>query len=226
MKTIGILITGHTPDRLIPDHGNYADMFAAMLGDFDFSFRYYTVVDGVFPESATEADGWMVTGSKHGVYEELDWIRRLEGFIREAHAARVPMVGICFGHQAMAKALGGTVEKFKGGWNVGTRTYTRFDTGAVQTALAFHQDQVIEPPPVAEVLGESDTCRFAVLRYGDWGLSYQPHPEFTPAFFEDLTETQSQSLPEPVYRAARKAVGPLSAGEFSAEIGAFLARPR
>ena len=226
MKTIGILITGHTPDQLLPDHGNYADMFAALLGEFDFTFRYYTVVDGEFPDGVSDADGWMVTGSKHGVYEELDWIRRLERFIRDAHTAKVPMVGICFGHQVMAKAMGGTVEKFEGGWTVGTRTYTRFDTGAVQTALAFHQDQVIVPPPSAQVLGESDNCRIAVLRYGDWGLSYQPHPEFTPTFFEELTETQSNILPEPVYQAARKVTQPLSTQEFSQEIGAFLTRPR
>ena len=226
MKTIGILITGHMPDQLLPDYGNYADMFAAMLGDFDFTFRHYTVVDGHFPESVSEVDGWMVTGSKHSVFEELDWIRQLEAFIRQAHAAKVPMVGICFGHQVMAKAMGGTVERFEGGWNVGTRTYTRFDTGVVQTALAFHQDQVVELPPTAEVLGESDNCRFAVLRYGNWGLTFQPHPEFTPPFFEELTETQSTSLPEPVYLAARKVTQPLSTQDFSAEIGAFLTRSR
>lgn len=226
MKTIGILTTGHTPDELLADYGTFADMFATLLGDFAFTFKRFTVVEGEFPASPNDADGWIVTGSKHGVYEDLAWIRRLEDFIRQTHAAQVPMVGICFGHQVMAKALGGTVEKFKGGWSVGTRTYSRSDTGAELTALAFHQDQVIVPPPIAEVVGESENCRYAVLRYGDWGLSYQPHPEFTPVFFENLTEAKRTVLPEPIYLAARKVTMPVSNEEIGREIGEFLARKR
>lgn len=226
MKTIGILTTGHLPSDLIADHGSYADMFIALLGDYNFNFRRYAVVDGQFPQSPTEADGWLVTGSKHGVYEDLDWIRRLEAFIRDAYAAKVPMVGICFGHQVMAKALGGTVEKFKGGWSVGTRTYRRKDTGAEQTALAFHQDQVITPPPMAEVLAEGDNCEIAMLRYDDWGLSYQPHPEFMPPFFEALAQSRSSVLPEEVYLSGRKVTEPLSTHELSREIADFLQRDR
>ena len=111
MKTIGILTTGHTPDELLADYGTFADMFATLLGDFAFTFKRFTVVEGEFPASPDDADGWIVTGSKHGVYEDLAWIRRLEDFIRQTHAAQVPMVGICFGHQVMAKALGGTSKK-------------------------------------------------------------------------------------------------------------------
>lgn len=224
MKTIGILVTGHAPDSLRLLHGDYADMFVALLGEHDFHFRRFNVIDGDFPESPDVADGWMVTGSKHGVYEALDWIGRLESFIRDAHTANVPMVGICFGHQVMAKAMGGTVEKFAGGWTVGTCRYRRHDTGATMAALAFHQDQVIEAPPMAETFGEGETCRHAMLRYGDWGLSYQPHPEFTSGFFTALAENHRDVLPETVYGAALPVTETLATQAMREEIRAFLDR--
>mgnify|MGYP000016939674 FL=1 len=55
-KTIGILVTGHSPTELADEYGNYADMFAALLGQFDFAFKRYFVVDGEFPASPTEVD--------------------------------------------------------------------------------------------------------------------------------------------------------------------------
>ena len=94
---IGILITGHTPDELKPDVGTYGDMFQRLLDGNGFTFDVYPVVDGVFPTGVDAADGWLITGSKHGVYENLPWMLSLQDLIREAHAAGLPMVGICFG---------------------------------------------------------------------------------------------------------------------------------
>ncbi len=225
-KHIGILVTGHVPGELIDQHGNYAQMFEALLGKFDFTFSAYFVVDGQFPESPTDADGWLITGSRFGVYEEHDWIRKLEDFIRAVHAARVPMVGICFGHQVMAKALGGTVEKFKGGWAAGASKYWRKDLGREQTVLAWHQDQVIEKPPEAEVVGSNEFCENAVLRYGDWGLSFQPHPEFSKDYYEGLAEVRKYVMPEEQFERVRKVEVPLSTDSIADEIGAFFARQR
>lgn len=225
-KTIGILVTGHTPPELAVSHGDYAVMFSQLLGNFDFAFQPYYVVDGQFPDDVRHADGWLLTGSKFGVYEDHAWIRKLEDFIRAAHAAEVPMVGICFGHQAMAKALGGRVEKFSGGWGAGTTRYWRADKGEEHILLAWHQDQVIEKPEEAEVIGSNEHCAHAVLRYGDWGLSYQPHPEFTPTFFEGLAEARKAMLPEAQFERAKKVELPLSTGVIADEIGAFLARAR
>ena len=63
-------------------------------------------VDGEFPASITEQDGWLVSGSRSGAYEDHPWIEPLEDFLRSAYAASVPVVGICFGHQILAQALG------------------------------------------------------------------------------------------------------------------------
>lgn len=225
-KTIGILVTGHSPAELTSEYGNYADMFAALLGSFDFSFKRYFVVDGEFPESPTEVDGWLLTGSKFGVYEDHEWIRKLEDFIRQVHAAKVPMVGICFGHQVMAKALGGHVEKFKGGWSAGPVTYKRSDIGEEQVLLAWHQDQVISVPEGAEVVGKTDACENAVIRYGDWGLSYQPHPEFSPRFFEGLAEARKAAIPETLFEKVKKIDVPIATDRIAQEIGEFLGRDR
>ena len=120
---IGILETGKAPDALVAEAGNYPDMFQGLLAGEGFKFRTYCVVDMQFPESVEACDGWILTGSRHGAYEDHPFIPPLEAFIREAYDKAIPMVGICFGHQIIAQALGGRVEKFKGGWNVGAQDY-------------------------------------------------------------------------------------------------------
>ncbi len=110
---IGILQTGMAPDVLAPTMGDYPGMFARLLDGNGFSFRTYAVVKGEFPASATDCDGWLITGSRHGVYEDHPWIPPLEQLIRDAFASHVPVVGICFGHQIVAQAMGGKVEKLQ-----------------------------------------------------------------------------------------------------------------
>ena len=78
---IGILITGHTPDKLVGECGSYGDMFENLLKDESFTFAQYTVLEGNFP-NLDDCDGYVITGSKFGAYDCLDWIPRLEKFIR------------------------------------------------------------------------------------------------------------------------------------------------
>jgi GMP synthase (glutamine-hydrolysing) len=226
MKTIGILITGHIPQEIAGDYGNYGTLFANLLSGYDFEFVRYFVVDGQFPASPEDADGWLITGSKFGAYEDYAWIRTLEQFIRDAHAAKVPMVGICFGHQIMAKALGGHVEKFKGGWSAGATDYRFLENGETQTLLAWHQDQVIRPPDGATVIASSDFCENAALSYGDWGLSYQPHPEFSVDYYEKLADFRKSVLPDGLYAKVQKVDKPLATSAAARSIGDFLDRKR
>ena len=189
---IGILATGHSPDALINDLGDYDALFKKLLGSYDFEFETYTVVDGIFPDGPEAADGWLITGSKHGAYEPHDWIPSLEDLIRKIHHDKRPLVGICFGHQIIAQALGGRVEKFDGGWSVGLTDY-EID-GQTYSLNAWHQDQVVSLPADARVIGQSDFCANAVLSYGDHILTFQPHPEFDASFTKGLIDHRGQGV--------------------------------
>ena len=201
---IGILQTGHAPDAMRPDTGDYADLFKQLLGDQGFEFETYDVVDMQFPENVLAADGWLLTGSKHGAYEDHPFIAPLEAFIRDAYAAGAPMVGICFGHQIIAQALGGKVEKFPGGWAVGRQTYDwQGDTVALN---AWHQDQVTQRPTGADIVATNDFCENAALVYGDRVFTVQAHPEFENAFTNRLGDERGEGVvPAPLLTAARAA---------------------
>jgi GMP synthase-like glutamine amidotransferase len=202
---IGILQTGTAPDAL-RDQGDYPSMFEDLLAGRGFDFQSWHVEVGDFPPSVRAADGWLITGSRHGVYEDHAFIPPLEAFIREARAQGVPMVGVCFGHQIMAQALGGVVRKFAGGWSIGPTVYD-FD-GQRHTLNAWHQDQVLTPPPGAHTIATADTCAHAALSYGDWGLSVQAHPEYGPAFIQGLIDHRGRgNLPEAQLDAAQARLG-------------------
>lgn len=173
---IGILECGHTMPEVAERHGDFPDMFRRLLDGHGFRFQAYDVEHMVFPDHVTEQDGWLLTGSKHGAYEDHAFIPPLEDFIREAYAAEIPMVGICFGHQIIAQALGGHVEKFEGGWALGRTAYQI--EGETLHLNAWHQDQVTRLPEVAEVVGQNAFCENAALLYGKRAFTVQPHPEF------------------------------------------------
>ena len=189
---IGILLCGHAPDDIKADMGDYDTMFARLFDGHGLAFRSYAVVDETFPSSIEECDGWLITGSKHGAYEPHSWIPPLEQFIRDVYADGRPMVGICFGHQIIAQALGGTVEKYSKGWAVGRQEYVI--DGETLALNAWHQDQVTRLPDGATVIGRNAFCDNAALVYDTRIMTVQPHPEHTAEFVGRLAESRGRGL--------------------------------
>ena len=222
---IGILQTGHAPDALL-DTGDYDHLFVRLLDGHGFTFETWAVVDGAPLPQAQDADGWLITGSRHGAYEDHPWIPPLEELIRAIHASGRPMIGVCFGHQIIAQALGGTVEKFDGGWAVGRQVY---DYGGRQVAVnAWHQDQVTQLPKGATVLGGNDFAPHAILGYGDTIWTCQPHPEFDSAFIDGLLTHRAPGIvpPELIEDAKAKLDQPSDRLQIAEEMAAFFRKER
>lgn len=218
---IGILQTGSSPDALKDAFGDYPDFFERMLAGRGLTFRRYQVEKMDFPASVSDCDGWLITGSRHGAYEDHPFINPLEAFIRDAFAAHVPVVGICFGHQIIAQAMGGRVEKYAGGWSVGPTDYDF--NGEKITLNAWHRDQVVQVPEGAEVIASNAFCENAALLYDDRILTVQAHPEFGPDFLDGLMRTRGPGLvPDDLMARARQRLGdPLHDKTMGARIAAF-----
>ena len=193
---IGLLSCGHVQPDFRHVAGNYPDMFESLLGD-RLRLRDYSLVDGVFPESATENDGWITTGSPHSVYEDVPWIVGLADLTRQIVDSGVPLMGICFGHQMIAHALGGKVERAAQGWGVGVKQVevTEAQPWMKPPAAGFrilnsHQDQVTALPPGARVIGTNRHCPVSALALGERVVGLQGHPEFGPDYARTLMESR------------------------------------
>ncbi|MBI6629966.1 type 1 glutamine amidotransferase [Pontibaca salina] len=203
---IGILQTGRAPKELIDDLGDYDVLFHHLLAGHGFEFETWPVLDMEFPSSPSEADGWLITGSKFAAYEDHPWIAPLETLIRDIRDRGKPLIGICFGHQIIAQALGGQVEKFSGGWAIGR---TEYDMDGKPISLnAWHQDQITRLPEGATVIGSNCFSPYAMLRYGDTVMSIQAHPEFDDHFIDGLIRTRGPGIvPENQLKTAAAQLG-------------------
>lgn len=180
---LGILECDHVAPEWLQVAGDYADMHETLFSSHDFEFARYDVVAGDLPDRPDECDAWITTGSKHSVYDGHSWIDRLGDFIREVHQSRVPFVGVCFGHQMIAHALGGTVERAANGWGVGVQTVQVPEPPGWLGETAYriphsHQDQITRLPSEAVVLGSNDHCQVGLMAVADTIVGIQGHPEF------------------------------------------------
>jgi GMP synthase-like glutamine amidotransferase len=200
---VGILRTGAPPGDLAARFGSYEAMFERLLGPA-FAIRTYDAEAGALPPRSDSHPAFLITGSPAGVYEPLPWIEPLLGFLRETKG-KAKLVGICFGHQALAQALGGRVEKSERGWAIGLQDYALEarrpwmgeDPPPVLAVPVSHQDRVTLAPPGAGVLAHSAYSPFGMLDWGADALSMQFHPEFEPDYARALIEARRERLPAP-----------------------------
>jgi len=193
---VTIIETGRAPGRLGEEYPRYPDMFAALLGEADagLSFEVVRLVDDESLPDPAACEAVVITGSPAGVYDHTPWMDPLRDFVRGAFRVRTPMVGVCFGHQIIADAMGGDVRKSDKGWGVGRHTYEVLErrawmvgVGAAVSLAVSHQDQVITPPGGAVTLARSAHTDHAVLVYEHAPvMSLQGHPEFGDAFVAAL----------------------------------------
>lgn len=228
---VGLLQCGHVPPELVAAHGDYLELFGALLGPHGVEVSTYDVTSEPVPADPGLEDAWLVSGSADSTYDRLGWIEPLEGFLRRLVTERVPLVAVCFGHQLLAQAHGGRVEKATAGWGAGAHDYQLTGRGMPERRdrlqgsvrlVASHQDQVVALPDDAEVVARTTHCPVAGYTLGPSALAVQPHPEFTAELSRDLIELRRNRIgPERADTALASLDRPLDRDRVAAGMAAF-----
>jgi GMP synthase-like glutamine amidotransferase len=234
-RVIGILVTNTDHSDFARQHPRDGEKFTTLMQSVRQDWRYnvYDCTQGNFPATPRECDGYVIGGSPASVNDNDAWIATLLDFIRAMHAERVRAVGCCFGHQAIAKALGGTVGRNPGGWGFGiASTHFRQQESWMQPQAerldlyAAHGEQVLVVPTDATVIGGDPFCPAASLRIGDHFFTTEYHPEMTQDFFIGLTQAFEAYIGKDVAERARlEAEKPAQGAIFAEWMARFLERP-
>lgn len=182
----------------------YPDLFieAFKNTEIDFKFNVYNAVSGNLPVDIDECNGYIVTGSYASVNDDDNWIKKLADFIRSCNTQQKKLVGICFGHQLISKALGGVVKKNDLGWNIGLIENTILKQKAWMNPeiacfnmIVSHEDQVVQIPEKTEVLASNERCANFIIQRGNSILGIQGHPEFNNDYCRSLMEKNKSRIP-------------------------------
>jgi GMP synthase-like glutamine amidotransferase len=208
---VGLLECDHVREDLLHIAGDYRQMFADLFARHapELELVNFDVRNGQFPASVDACEAFVCTGSRFSAYDTDDWIRELKGFLRNLRESEKPFVGICFGHQMLAEALGGRVEKAAQGWGIGVHSLNilkqeswmqpeKSSCGIQYT----HADQVVRLPEDSVLLGESDHCPVAMFSVGETMLGIQGHPEFPAVYAEALVRGRTKLIGEEKVNAA------------------------
>ncbi|MEM7242819.1 MAG: type 1 glutamine amidotransferase [Pseudomonadota bacterium] len=200
---LGILQTNHDKsvavgDAFPDDAHRFRDLFDTL--PTRYRYRIYMTIGGEVPSDLGDQDAYLITGSPLSVMDDLDFKPALFDFIRRADAAGKPLIGCCFGHQAIAAALGGTLEKR--GWNVGietaqiTQRHAWMNGDEPLPLYVYHQDQVTELPMGAQLYKSSNACPIAGFTKGTHIMTTQAHPEITDAFMRCVLGAEREEFDE------------------------------
>ncbi len=212
---IGILQCDSTNKNFRDKHGDYPKMFISLFHSIDplLHFTIYDVRLGKYPKTIKECDAYLITGSRSSVYDDELWIQKLENFVLETHQKKHPILGICFGHQIIAKALGGMTEKAEQGWGTGVQSFHKTATKSWLnpnldrfSLLVFYQDQVTRLPEGAELIAESEFCPIASFHIANHILTFQGHPEFEKPYTKALLELREEILSPEIFSEGIKSL--------------------
>ena len=192
---VAILECDDVLDKFQPQFGHYRDMIRRMFlrndvaDDGALEFHNFSCRQGQYPEYIDNYDFYITTGSKASVYDDAPWIAQLIDFVRQLDRRGKKLIGICFGHQIIAMARHGMVEKSARGWGIGVAVNRIVATPAWMretqdhlNIIVSHQDQITVLPEDALVIAESDFCPFFMVQWSDHFLSIQGHPEWNRAY--------------------------------------------
>ena len=209
MKRIGLLLVGHIDAGSLHIGGDYPELYADLLQPHDIELTTYRCDEGQMPESLSEQDGYICSPSRLSVYDNHQWLRDVEQLLRDMVATETPYVGICFGHQLMAQALGATVQKAEVGWGIGAKHYEVVEAQPWMDSTndiilaASHQDQVMQLPDGARLMARAPYCPVGGMLIGERAWTLQVHPEFSPALADSLLATRLALFGEDAANAAR-----------------------
>jgi GMP synthase-like glutamine amidotransferase len=184
---------------------DYPSMIQSLFVQIDpsINFTFYDVVAGIYPENINECDGYIITGSKKSVYDQIAWINDLQNFIVHLNESKKMLVGICFGHQLVAQAFGGKTEKSEKGWGVGVHTCRIYEQKSWMTpqlescnSIVCHQDQVTVLPEGAELIAGNTFCPHSMFQLGEHILTIQGHPEFNKQYAETMMHHRVKLIDE------------------------------
>lgn len=204
MSIFLIVQAGNPPASIREQHGSFATMFQECFPSLGPPVSVCRIYAGDPLPATANVMGALVTGSPASVTDQEPWMLALADWLRELHASEKPLLGVCFGHQVLAWALGGQVDYHPQGREVGTQEIELTEAGQADpwladlpsrfTAQLVHEQTVLVPPAGAQVLGRNthDACQ--ILRYGPKAVSVQFHPEFSPAIMRAYITAMADKL--------------------------------
>ena len=211
MTRVNILLCDTFPGRLPAFIPNYESLFMDLfvgIGE-QVNYRVFQTWQGELPTEVNADEIYLVPGSLDAAYDDKPWIVALLQWIEKAYVRGARLMGVCFGHQAIARALGGAVRQFAGGFGVGVRASRVIDRdmktyfpGQEMRLLYSHHDQVVALPQDAELCATSDFCENESFRIGHQVITFQGHPEFTVAYSRHLLTNCSDDVDPVVKNAA------------------------
>lgn len=229
---LAILMTNTDESAFAQAHPKDGEKFTRLvqLARPGWTTEVFAVKNGQFPDDMSRFDGAIITGSPASVHSGDAWIARLLDLIRHAHDSGLPMFGACFGHQAIAMALGGSVGPNPDGKMVHGLTENRvietpvWARGLPDTTCLYasHKEQVLDLPEPARIIARSQGCDVAGFAIGKRVYTTQHHPEMTASFFAALTEEISDDLGADVARNAISSMTrPSDMAKFAESIALF-----